>query len=253
MDSIKLQKYFTDCGIMSRRSAEKEIECGKVRVNGEVATLGTRITPGVDSVTYLGKPVQMPKFKKKIYVMLNKPRGYLTTMSDDRGRPTVAELVADVGERVYPVGRLDMDSEGLLLLTNDGELALKLTHPRHEIPKIYHVRIGKKVEYDTLKALNAPMEIDGYRLLPVKTELISLKDNYSVLRMTLFEGRNRQIRKMCEAVGLDVLKLSRIAIGNITLGELAPGKWKYLSPSQVEYLRSNSKDKSKTSEKRTHK
>ncbi|MBO5845653.1 MAG: rRNA pseudouridine synthase, partial [Clostridia bacterium] len=182
MESIKLQKYFTDCGVMSRRAAEKEIELGKVRVNGEVATLGTRITPGVDSVTYLGKEVQMPKHKKKIYVMLNKPRGYLTTMSDDRGRPTVAELVADVGDRVYPVGRLDMDSEGLLLLTNDGDLALKLTHPRHEIPKIYHVKVSGVVDKDTLKALNSPMEIDGYKLLPVKTELISIKDDASVLR-----------------------------------------------------------------------
>lgn len=246
MDSIKLQKYFTDCGIMSRRAAEKEIECGRVKVNGEIATPGQRIIPGVDTVTYKGKAVTMPKFKKNVYVMLNKPRGYLTTMSDDRGRATVAELVKDVGTRVYPVGRLDMDSEGLLLLTNDGELALKLTHPRHEIPKIYHVRVNGKVDYPTLKALNAPMEIDGYKLLPVKTELISIKPDYSVLRMTLFEGRNRQIRKMCEAVGLDVLRLCRIAIGNITLGELAPGKWRYLSVSQVEYLRSSgSKNKSK--------
>ena len=243
MDSIKLQKYFTDCGIMSRRAAEREIELGRVKVNGETATAGQRIVPGVDSVTYLGKPVEMPKFKKNIYIMLNKPRGYLTTMSDDRGRATVAELVADAGARVYPVGRLDMDSEGLLLLTNDGDLALKLTHPRHEIPKIYHVRVGGKVEYPTLKALNAPMEIDGYKLLPVKTELISIKGDYSILRMTLFEGRNRQIRKMCEAVGLDVLRLSRIAIGNITLGDLAPGKWRYLTASQVDYLRSSPSNK----------
>ena len=246
MDSIKLQKYFTDCGIMSRRAAEKEIECGLVKVNGEVATAGQRIIPGVDTVTYKGKTIAMPKFKKNVYIMLNKPRGYLTTMSDDRGRATVAELVEDVGTRVYPVGRLDMDSEGLLLLTNDGELALKLTHPRHEIPKIYHVRVSGKVDQPTLKTLNAPMEIDGYKLLPVKTELISIKPDYSVLRMTLFEGRNRQIRKMCESVGLDVLRLCRIAIGNITLGELAPGKWRYLSSSQVEYLRSSgAKNKSK--------
>ena len=243
MESIKLQKYFTDCGIMSRRAAEAEIAAGKVKVNGEVATPGQRIVPGVDSVTYLGKPVEMPKFKKNIYVMLNKPRGYLTTMSDDRGRATVAELVSDVGARVYPVGRLDMDSEGLLLLTNDGELALKLTHPRHEIPKIYHVKVAGKVAYDTLKKLNAPMEIDGYKLLPVKTELISVKPDHSVLKMTLFEGRNRQIRKMCESVELDVLRLKRIAIGNITLGELAPGKWRYLSTAQVEYLRTSGRKK----------
>ena len=133
-----------------------------------------------------------------------------------------------------------MDSEGLLLLTNDGDLALRLTHPRHEIPKIYHVRVSGKVERDILKKLNAPMEIDGYQLLPVKTELISIKNDYSVLRMTLFEGRNRQIRKMCEAVGLDVLRLCRIAVGNIMLGELAPGKWRHLTSSQVEYLKRSS-------------
>ncbi|MBQ8140262.1 MAG: rRNA pseudouridine synthase [Clostridia bacterium] len=250
MDSIKLQKYFTDCGIMSRRAAEKEIESGKVKVNGEPAFMGQRIVPGVDAVTYLGKAVKPPKLTKKMYIMLNKPRGYLTTMSDDRGRPTVADLVADAGVRVYPVGRLDMDSEGLLLLTNDGDLALKLTHPRHSIPKIYHVRVSGTVPKDTLKALNSPMEIDGYNLLPVKTELISIKNGYSVLRMTLFEGRNRQIRKMCEKVGLEILRLCRIAIGDLTLGELAPGKWRYLTRAQTEYLiRSAAKSpKDKTTE-----
>lgn len=244
MDSIKLQKYFTDCGVMSRRAAEKEIEDGKVRVNGEVATPGMRIVPGVDEVTYLGKPVLMPKFKKNIYVMLNKPRGYLTTMSDDRGRHTVAELVSDIDARVYPIGRLDMDSEGLLLLTNDGDLALKLTHPRHEIPKIYHVKVAGTVSRETLKTLNSEMEIDGYKLLPVKTELISVKSDHSVLRMTLFEGRNRQIRKMCEAVDLDVLRLFRIAIGDISLGDIPPGKWRYLTTSQVKYLKGESTQKS---------
>ena len=244
MDSIKLQKYFTDCGVMSRRAAEKEIECGKVRVNGEVATPGMRITPGVDEVVYLGKPVTMPKFKKNIYVMLNKPRGYLTTMSDDRGRHTVAELVSDIDARVYPIGRLDMDSEGLLLLTNDGDLALKLTHPRHEIPKIYHVKVAGSVSPEALRTLNHEMEIDGYKLLPVKTELISVKPDHSVLRMTLFEGRNRQIRKMCEAVDLEVLRLFRIAIGNISLGDIPPGKWRYLTTSQVKYLKGESTQKS---------
>lgn len=256
MESIKIQKYFTDCGVMSRRAAEAEIAKGNVRINGEVARLGDRMTPEVDSITYLGKAIEMPKFKKNVYIMLNKPRGYLTTMSDDRGRATVAELVADVGERVYPVGRLDMDSEGLLLLTNDGALALKLTHPRHEIPKIYHVRVGGAVSRDVLKKLNSPMEIDGYKLMPVKTELISVKGDYSVLRMTLFEGRNRQIRKMCESVELEVLKLARIAIGDLKLGDLAPGKWRYLTRAQVEYLkssggssyRSNTKNKVKKTE-----
>ena len=249
MESIKLQKYFTDCGIMSRRAAEKEIEDGKVRVNDEIATPGMRIVPGVDEVTYLGKPVLMPKFKKNIYVMLNKPRGYLTTMSDDRGRHTVAELVADIDARVYPVGRLDMDSEGLLLLTNDGDLALKLTHPRHEIPKIYHVKVAGTVSKETLKTLNREMEIDGYKLLPVKTELISVKSDHSVLRMTLFEGRNRQIRKMCEAVDLEVLRLFRIAIGDISLGDIAPGKWRYLTSSQVKYLKGETGAKTNKTQK----
>ncbi len=241
MESIKLQKFFTDCGIMSRRAAEKEIANGKVKVNGITATEGQRITVGVDTVTYMGKTIEPPKFKKKVYIMLNKPRGYLTTMSDDRGRKTVAELVSDVGERVYPIGRLDMDSEGLLLLTNDGDLALKLTHPRHEIPKIYHVKVKGIVPKEKLKILNAPMEIDGYSLLPVKTELISIKNDCSVLKMTLFEGRNRQIRKMCEAVELDIIRLCRVAIGNIKLGELAPGKWRHLSASTVEYLLTSNK------------
>lgn len=249
MESIKLQKYFTDCGIMSRRAAEKEIECGKVKVNGVTATAGQRIIVGVDKVTYLGKPVEPPKFKKMIYVMLNKPRGYLTTMSDDRGRKTVADLVSDIGERVYPIGRLDMDSEGLLLLTNDGDLALKLTHPRHEIPKIYHVKVKGTVPQDKLKILNKPMEIDGYSLLPVKCELVSIKNDCSVLKMTLFEGRNRQIRKMCEAVDLEVVRLCRIAVGKIQLGELAPGKWRYLTSTQVEYLKSADKTAKKDTNK----
>ena len=230
---------------MSRRAAEREIELGKVKVNGETATLGTRITVGVDTVSYLGKEIVPPKFKKNIYVMLNKPRGYLTTMSDDRGRKTVADLVSDIDDRIYPIGRLDMDSDGLLLLTNDGELALKLTHPRHEIPKTYHVKIKGIVSRETLKALNEPMTIDSYELMPVKTELISIKSEHSVLKMTLYEGKNRQIRKMCESVGLDIVRLTRISIGNIQLGDLSPGRWKHLTASQVEYLKGSDKTQKK--------
>ena len=169
--------------------------------------------------------------------MLNKPRGYLSTMSDDRGRHTVAELVSDIDARVYPIGRLDMDSEGLLLLTNDGDLALKLTHPRHEIPKIYHVKVAGAVSPEALKTLNREMEIDGYKLLPVKTELISVKPDHSVLRMTLFEGRNRQIRRMCEAHGVKILQLSRVAIGKIKLGNLELGKWRPLTKEEIHYLK----------------
>ena len=244
MDSIKLQKYFTDCGVMSRRAAEKEIAEGKVKVNGLPAHEGMRINPETDIVEYNGKRIEMPRDAgRKIYVLLNKPVGYLTTMSDDRGRKTVAELVADVGARIYPVGRLDADSEGLLLFTNDGELANILTHPRHSIPKIYHVKVEGAVSKEQLLAMNRAMDIDGYMIQPVKTELISVKPDHCVLKMTLFEGRNRQIRKMCEKCGIKILRLCRIAIGEINLGKLAPGKWRYLSAAQVEYLKNASRKK----------
>ncbi len=237
-EKIKLQKYFTDCGIMSRRAAEIEISAGKVTVNGEKAVTGQRIDPERDVVVYAGKRISLPESGRKIYIMLNKPRGYVTTMSDDRGRATVSELVAGVGERVYPIGRLDMDSDGLLLLTNDGELANKLTHPRHQIPKIYHVKISGVPDMRKIKALGEPMTIDGYKILPVRTELISVKSGYFVLKMTLYEGRNRQIRKMCQAQEMNILRLCRVAVGEIKLGDLAPGKWRFLTPSQINYLTS---------------
>jgi 23S rRNA pseudouridine2605 synthase len=168
--------------------------------------------------------------------MLNKPRGYVTTLSDDKDRKCVAELVEDVGTRVYPIGRLDMDSEGLLLFTNDGELANKLTHPKHHIPKIYHVKIKGEITPEQLKALGKPMVIDDYEIQPVKCEIITRRDNFTVIRMELYEGRNRQIRKMCEQTELEIIKLQRVAIGNIKLGDLAPGKWRHLTKTQVDYL-----------------
>ena len=240
MEPIRIAKYFTDCGVLSRRAADAAVERGEVKVNGVTAVLGQKVTPGVDEVTWKGKRIVMPATQTKLTVMLNKPRGYLTTMSDDRGRKTVAELLSGIEERVYPVGRLDMDSEGLLLLTNDGDLALKLTHPRHEIPKIYHVKVKGIVPKDKIKVLNAPMEIDGYSLLPVKTELISIKNDCSVLKMTLFEGRNRQIRKMCASVGLEITRLCRVAMGDLTLGELPSGQWRYLTKEEIDYLKNNS-------------
>lgn len=237
MEQIRLQKFFTDCDILSRRAAEEEIAAGRVKVNGIPAKVGQKIDPMRDVVEYKGKIIKRPEKTIYKYVMLNKPRGYLSTVTDDRGRHTVTELVADVGIRLYPVGRLDMDSEGLLLLTNDGELTFKLTHPRHEIPKIYHVKIEGTVTQEQQKALASPMEIDGYEILPVKTEVVTAKRDFTVLRMTLYEGRNRQIRKMCEAKGLNILRLTRVAIGKIELGELAIGKWRYLTKSQVDYLK----------------
>ncbi len=236
MSQIKLQKYFTDCGLMSRRAAEAEIAAGRVRVNGEVATTGLRIDPEVDRVEYRGRPV-LPVATKKTYILLNKPRGVVTTMQDEKGRPTVRELTSDVGTRVYPVGRLDMDSDGLLLLTNDGALAERLTHPKHEIPKIYHVTVTGRVAPDTLEALQAPMVIDGYQILPVKVSPLSPSpEGHTVLEMTLYEGRNRQIRNMCAACDLKITRLCRVAIGNISLGSLPVGKWRHLSAQEVAYL-----------------
>ena len=238
MDSIKLQKYFTDCGLLSRRAAEEEIRLGRVRVNGEVATLGMRICPDTDLVEYRGKPLR-PRGGERLCIVLNKPRGYVTTLSDDKGRLTVAALVADVGRRVYPIGRLDLDSDGLLLLTDDGELANRLTHPRHQIPKIYRVTVSGTVSADKLRRLNEPMVIDGYSLLPVKTTAISTaRDGQATtLEMRLLEGRNRQIRKMCAQVELTVLRLCRVAIGELTMGDLPPGKWRPLTEGELAYLR----------------
>ena len=236
MESVKLQKYFSDCGVMSRRAAEEEIKMGRVKVNGSVAELGLRIDPERDVVEYRGRRIK-PSDKERICILLNKPRGFVTTLSDEKGRRTVADLVASVGRRVYPIGRLDMDSDGLLLLTDDGELANRLTHPRHEIPKIYHVTVSGEASAEQLSKLCAPMELDGYEILPVKSEVISRDSRSTTLEMTLYEGRNRQIRKMCEAVGLRISRLCRVAIGELELGALEVGRWRELTPDELSYLK----------------
>ncbi|MBE6535146.1 MAG: rRNA pseudouridine synthase [Ruminococcaceae bacterium] len=238
MAPIRLQKYFTDCGVMSRRAAEEQIRLGKVRVNGVIASVGDTVEPGIDKVE-LGGKIIIPMTEENVCIMLNKPRGYVTTMSDEKGRKNVSELVCDLGMRVYPIGRLDMDSDGLLLLTNNGDLANKLTHPRHEIPKIYRVSVKGNPTAEQLKQLGSEMKIDGYKILPVKVEVISrarTADESSVLQMTLYEGRNRQIRKMCDAVGLKIRRLSRVSIGKIALGSLTPGKWRRLTKKEIDYL-----------------
>ena len=238
METVKLQKYFTDCGVLSRRAAEAEIAAGKVKVNGEIAYLGQRIDPEADKVEYKGKTVTKNS-EDKICIMLNKPRGFVTTLSDERGRPTVSELVADLGRRVYPVGRLDMDSDGLLLLTDDGELANKLTHPRHEIPKIYRVTVKGSVDGEALDKLRSPMVLDGYEIMPVETSVVDISADRqeTLLEMKLYEGRNRQIRKMCELCGLKISRLSRIAVGKISIGSLPVGKWRVLSADELNYLK----------------
>lgn len=236
MEKIRLQKFFTDCGVLSRRAAEEEIKAGKVKINGIAAELGDKIDPEIDTVEYKGKQIEYSKDAGFIYILLNKPCGVVTSAKDEKGRLCVTDLVK-CGKRVYPVGRLDLNSQGLILMTNDGELTNKLTHPRHEIPKIYEVDVVGKVTTEQLTILNSSMTVDGYILLPVKTEFIAKNDKFTTLRMTLFEGRNRQIRKMCEQVGLKVAKLTRVAIGSITLGNLAGGKWRYLTKDEIKMLK----------------
>jgi 23S rRNA pseudouridine2605 synthase len=242
METVKLQKYFSDCAVMSRRAAEEEIKKGKVTVNGEVAELGLRIDPARDTVIYKGKKISPPK-REKTYILLNKPRGTVTTLSDEKGRPTVISLLQGLNIRVYPVGRLDFDSDGLLLLTDDGELTNRLTHPKHQIPKIYHVTVKGEVNAEQLKKLSSELVIDGYKILPVATEIIKKEPSSTTLKMTLFEGRNRQIRKMCALCELSISSLTRVALGNITLGNLPKGKWRYLSQEEIEYLKRESAPK----------
>ena len=235
MEEIRISKYISDSGVMSRRSADEEIERGNVTVNGARAVLGQKIDPYADTVCVRGKKV-VPQ-SEKYCIMLNKPRGYITTMNDERGRKCVAELVSDLGARVYPIGRLDRDSEGLLLLTNDGELANMLTHPRYHKPKVYLVTVKGEVDDKKMKKLSSSFCIDGYITTPAEVKKVSSDGSLTVLSIKLFEGRNRQIRKMCDMTELSVISLKRISIGNIKLGDLPTGKWRTLTPEQVESLK----------------
>ncbi len=236
---MRLQKFFSDAGILSRRAAEAEIAKGLVKVNGVTATVGQSVDPKTDIIEYKGRRILPRTNTPRRYIMLNKPRGYVTTASDEKGRKTVLDLVRSLGTRVYPVGRLDMDSEGLLLLTDDGEFANHLTHPRHEIPKIYHVTLASPVTTAQLTALSSPMTLDGYELQPVTIHKLAP----NVLEMHLYEGRNRQIRRMCEAADLRVTRLCRVAIGDLTLGTLEVGKWRNLTRAEVQYLFPNQTSK----------
>ena len=241
MEKIRLAKYFTDCGVMSRRAAEAEIAAGRVLVNGSVAEIGEKIEVGVDEIIYKGRKIT-PRVERKVTIMLNKPRGIVCTASDEKGRRNVTDLCRDVkGEdgravRLYPVGRLDMDSDGLLLLTNDGDLANKLTHPRHSIPKIYEVTLRGQYAPEDVPRLGEAIELDGRLIMPVKVTFIAHKGENTVVRFELFEGRNRQIRRMCEYHGVRIDRLSRVAIGSLKIGQLAEGKWRYLNDKEIEYL-----------------
>ena len=235
MEKIRLQKVIADAGIMSRRAAEEEIKNGNVSVNGHVAELGAKIDPRNDVIAYRGKRIRYEK-KEYTYIMMNKPRGYLCSTTDDRGRKCVTDLLDGVDARVYPVGRLDLVSEGILLLTDDGELKNRLTHPKHTIGKVYRVKVAGKVSNEQMEILSSALVIDDYKIQPVAVTVSSEDESGTVLKMTLFEGRNRQIRKMCEEAGLTVKRLSRVSIGNLKLDGLPVGKWRYLEQHEVDYL-----------------
>lgn len=231
---VRLQKYMAENGIASRRKSEELIAAGKVRVNGKIAAVGDKVDPKHDKVTVSGKRVV--KVKKNVYIMLHKPRGFITTMHDEMDRKCVAELIQDVPERVYPVGRLDRESEGLLLLTNDGEFANALTHPSRHVPKTYRVTVRPDVTKEQLAAFETGIEIDGRPTLPAEVRVLDKQEGRVVLEVVIYEGRNRQIRKMCEALGLEVARLKRTKIGSLKLGMLKQGEYRYLSEDEIHGL-----------------
>lgn len=230
----RLQKILSARGVASRRKAEQMIQNGTVTVNGVTAALGDSADPELDRICVNGQP--LPTGQRFVYILLNKPRGYVTTLSDEKGRPNAAQLVADCGTRVYPVGRLDMDSEGLLLFTNDGAFANALTHPKQEVEKIYEVwAVGYAPGGE--EKLSRPIVLDGYRIRPPKVVLLSANGEKAKFRVTIHEGRNRQIRRMCEAAGMRCTRLRRIQEGSLRLGNLPCGVWRYLTPEEVAELK----------------
>ena len=230
----RLQKILSARGVASRRKAEQMIQNGAVTVNGVTAALGDSADPELDRICVNGQP--LPTGQRFVYILLNKPRGYVTTLSDEKGRPNAAQLVADCGIRVYPVGRLDMDSEGLLLFTNDGAFANALTHPKQEVEKIYEVwAVGYAPGGE--EKLSRPIVLDGYRIRPPKVVLLSANGEKAKFRVTIHEGRNRQIRRMCEAAGMRCTRLRRIQEGSLRLGDLPCGAWRYLTPEEIAELK----------------
>ena len=231
----RIQKILSERGVCSRRKAEVYITQGRVTVNGNPASLGDTADPDVDVILLDGNP--LPSAQKCVYIMLYKPRGYVTTLSDEKGRKNAAELVADCGVRVYPVGRLDMDSEGLLIFTNDGEFANLLMHPKHEVNKTYLVTVTDFTA-EKLERLSLPVELDGYLIKKPAVKLVrTLSGNRAVLSVTIHEGRNRQVRRMCDLAGMGVVRLTRISEGAVKLGDLKSGTWRYLTDAEVALLK----------------
>lgn len=233
-NKIRLQKFMSENGIASRRKSEELIEAGKVKVNGRVASLGDKVDPIRDKIVVSGKRVV--RTKTKMYIMLHKPRGFVTTMSDELGRKCVSELVEDAPVRLFPVGRLDRNSEGLLLMTNDGSFSNMLTHPSRHVAKVYRVTVREKVTEDQITKLTEGIMLDGSKTLPCDVHIIDKGENRTVLNVVLYEGRNRQIRRMCEAVGLTVIRLKRTEIAGVKLGMLPQGKWRELNEKEMQHL-----------------
>ncbi len=229
----RLQKIISRYGVASRREAEDLIKAGRVRLNGNTAKLGDTAMDGEDRIQVDG--VFLRKEPQRLYIMLHKPRGFVTTMKDEKGRRTVWELVADCGQRVYPVGRLDLFSEGLLLMTNDGELANRITHPSHQVDKVYKVWVSGFYD-DAEKALSRPIELDGKPISSPKVKLLHRNGDIAALEVTIHEGRNRQVRRMCQAADLTVTRLQRVQEGPLFLGDLPRGKWRFLTEEELSSL-----------------
>ena len=230
----RIQKILASRGITSRRQAEELIKSGRVTCNGRKCSLGESADPDTDEIRLDGS--LLPSTEEHVYIMLNKPRGYVTTLSDEKGRRTVVQLVRDCGVRVYPIGRLDMDSEGLLLFTNDGEFANRLMHPRHEVEKKYLVEVREFSDRGLIQ-LSRSIELDGHRIRQPKVRLIERLENTAKLEVVIHEGRNRQIRRMCAAANMKVTRLRRVAEGQVELGSLPVGKWRHLTHSEIALLR----------------
>lgn len=236
MALVRLQKMLADCGVASRRKSEELIAAGSVKVNGKIAQIGDKVDPYKDKVFVNGKRVTAAAKPKHRYIMLHKPRGYITTMNDERGRRCVAELIKDIPERVYPVGRLDKDSEGMLLFTNDGEFANLITHPKKDIYKVYRVTVRPGITEEQIVTFETGMMLDGRKTAPAEVRVVKKEEGRTVLEIVLREGRNRQIRRMCEMLGLEVARLKRVAIGQVKLGMLKQGDWRDLTADEVKKL-----------------
>lgn len=232
---MRLQKYLAEAQVASRRKAEEIILEGRVNVNGKKVTeLGTKVESEIDEITVDGKKVEI--CEKMVYIMLNKPEGCVTTVKDQFGRKSVIDYVKDIGERVYPVGRLDYDTSGLLIITNDGELTYRLTHPKHNIEKTYIAEVDKVPDEEAMEKFRNGIIIDGRKTAPAKIKIIK-KSKLTTLNIKIKEGRNRQVRKMCAAIGCNVIMLKRIATGNLELGNLEKGKYRYLTDEEIKYIR----------------